>query len=76
MCVILFFFNLFIEITTESDGNDNYVHQTMRRDTTKTIIIIAGSLLGGISLLLLLAIMLLPLLTCHAFRSRRLKRQQ
>ena len=75
MCMILFSFNLLIEYT-ESDGNGNYVHQTMRRDTTKTIIIIAGSILGGIILLLSLAIMLLPLLTCHTFRSHRLKRQQ
>jgi uncharacterized membrane protein len=62
----------------ESDDNAN-VHGIMKRDITKTVIIIVSSILAGIILLLLLAIItLLPLtvLNCRKYRSRRFNRQQ
>ena len=62
---------------TEPDGNDDYVHQTLGNDKTNTIIIIVGSVLGGIILLLLPAILILPLLlTCCRVRSLHVKPQK
>ena len=62
---------------TESEGNDNYAHQTLGRDKTNTIIIIVGSVFGGIIVLLLPAIVILPLLlTCCRIRSLRVKPQK